>query len=299
MKQTRREMLTGAAGIFAGMAVGPQLAGAMAEARKTGIRVSAYDASMGCRTDKKAFARAKQCTLDGVQVNFCTYHKPFDLKLRKPEVQKAFLAEARKHDIAINSVALGVCNVEPLKSEPRAAVWMVEALELAKTFGAKNIMPACFGRGELKWDNNEENKKDIQRFTDVLKDLAWRAEKVGVIIGIENTLKAEQNLEIIEEVGSRYVQSYYDVFNMVGLGEDPVKAIKLLGKKNICEFHFKEGGHYLGKSGNIPWKPVVAAIKEIGYDGWITLETSNPSKNVVADTRRNAKFVRDIFPDKK
>ena len=291
MKQTRREMLSGTAAMLAGITLGPRLAGAVADLRKTGVKVSMYDASLGCRTDKKVFARAKQCSLDGVQINFCTYERPFDLKLCKPEVQKEFLAEARKYGITINSLALGALNVEPLKSEPRTAVWMVEALEMAKTFGARNIMAACFGAGEWKW----ENKKDIQRVTDVLKDLAPRAEKAGVVIGLENTLKAEQNLKIIEEVGSRYVQSYYDVFNMIGLGEDPLKAIKLLGKKNICEFHFKEGGQYLGKSGNIPWKEVVAAINEIGYDGWITLETSNPSKDVIADTQRNAKFVRDLF----
>ncbi|UCD29788.1 MAG: sugar phosphate isomerase/epimerase [Planctomycetota bacterium] len=291
MKPTRREMLSGTAAMLAGITVGRQLAGAVADLRKAGVKVSMYDASMGYRSDKKAFARAKEIGLDGVQVNFCLYNRPFDIKLRKPEVQKEILSEARKHKIAINSVALGVLNVEPLKSEPRAAVWMVEALEIAKVFGAKNIMPAFFGRGELKWDN----KKDIQRVTDVLKDLAPRAEKAGVIIGLENTLEAEQNLKIIEEVGSRFVQSYYDVFNMVGLDEDPIKAIKLLGKKNICEFHFKEGGHYLGQSGRIPWKQVAATIKEIGYQGWITLETSNPSRDVIADTKRNVKFVRGLF----
>jgi sugar phosphate isomerase/epimerase len=291
MKKTRREMLSGTAAMLAGMAVGPKLASAMDDLKKTGVKVSMYDASMGLRTDIRAFARAKECTLDGVQVNFCTYKKPFDLKLTKREVQKEFLAEARKQGIQINSVALGVTNVEPLKSEPRAAVWMVEALEMAKFFGAKNIMPACFGAGEWKW----ENKKDIQRVTDLLKDLAPRAEKLGVVIGIENTLKAEQNMEIFKNVGSKYVQSYYDVCNMVNLKEDPVKAIKMLGKEKICEFHFKEGGHYLGKSGHIPWKAVAAAMKDIGYDGWVTLETSNPSGNIVEDTRKNAKFVRDLL----
>jgi len=59
-------------------------------------------------------------------------------------------------------------------------------------------------------------------------------------------------------------------------------------------FHFKEGPNYLGE-GKIDWKPVAAAIREIGYEGWIVLETSSPSKDRVADARRNAQFVRKLF----
>jgi sugar phosphate isomerase/epimerase len=37
------------------------------------------------------------------------------------------------------------------------------------------------------------------------------------------------------------------------------------------------------------------AITETGYKGWIVLETSSPSKNGVADAKRNADYVRSLF----
>jgi hypothetical protein len=38
-----------------------------------------------------------------------------------------------------------------------------------------------------------------------------------------------------------------------------------------------------------------AALKDINYAGWIVLETSSPSKDPVADARRNADFVHRLL----
>ncbi|MHC4797256.1 MAG: sugar phosphate isomerase/epimerase family protein, partial [Planctomycetota bacterium] len=123
-----------------------------------------------------------------------------------------------------------------------------------------------------------------------------RAEKAGVIVGLENTISAEANMTILEACKSKYVQVYYDVYNLqVSGGKDAIKEIKLLGKENLCEIHFKEGGNYLGGSGKIDWQAVVNTLKEIGYNNWITLETSSPSKDLISDTKRNAKYVRNLF----
>jgi sugar phosphate isomerase/epimerase len=82
---------------------------------------------------------------------------------------------------------------------------------------------------------------------------------------------------------------------MVHEGNDPIREIKLLGKKHICDCHVKEGGHFLGASGKIDWKAVADVLRDIEYEGWFTLETSCPTGDVVADTRRNAAFVRETF----
>ena len=40
---------------------------------------------------------------------------------------------------------------------------------------------------------------------------------------------------------------------------------------------------------------MAGAITETGYKGWIVLETSSPSKDGVADAKRNADYVRSLF----
>ena len=69
-----------------------------------------------------------------------------------------------------------------------------------------------------------------------------------------------------------------------------------MGKERICEIHFKQAYTYLSHGGPVDWKGVAEVLGEIGYEGWATLETANPSKDVVADTKRNAAFVRELLP---
>jgi sugar phosphate isomerase/epimerase len=65
-------------------------------------------------------------------------------------------------------------------------------------------------------------------------------------------------------------------------------------KDRIACFHFKDRDRYLGE-GTIQFEPIAAAIKAIGYKGWIVMETANPSKDAVADARRNAAHIRRLF----
>jgi hypothetical protein len=41
--------------------------------------------------------------------------------------------------------------------------------------------------------------------------------------------------------------------------------------------------------------PIAAAMNEIKYKGWIVMETSSPSKDAVADAKRNAETIRKLF----
>jgi len=289
MMPSRRECLIGAGAAAAGMMLGPAVRRAVAEAAAAGIKVGMCDWSLkgGKPSD---FDLAKQIGLDGVQVS--VGFPDNQLWLRRPEVQKEYLEAARKTGLAIASVAMGVLNEVPLMSEPRAALWVADTIEATRNLSAGCILLAFFSKGELK----EENTADMRRVTEVLAELAPRAEKAGVILGVESYLTAEANLKILEAVKSKYVQVYYDFFNSgVTKKHDALKEIRLLGRDRICQVHFKEGAHLLGGSKEIDWPAIVATLKEIGYRGWIVLETSSPSKDLVADTRTNLQYVRKLF----
>lgn len=237
------------------------------------------------KSDPTCFDVAKEIGLDGVQVDLG--HTGDGLHLRKPEIQKAYIETSKKTGVEIASLAMAVLNNIPLKSEPCAALWVLDAIDVAKALNVKVILIAQFGNGDLK-----DDKKGIERTVAVLKELAPRAEKAGVILGIENYLSAEENLDIIQRVGSKAVQVYYDVGNSTDKGYDIYKEIRML-KGQICEIHFKDGGFMLGK-GRIDFKKVREALDEIEYSGWAQLECAAP-KSLVQDYREQLAFVRSIF----
>jgi len=254
------------------------------------------DWSIG-RRDVSSFELGKQIGLDGIQVS--VGEPPDNLYLRDPKAQKTYLETAKKHGMTIASTAMGILNHIPLMSEPRAALWTADTIEITKNLGTRVILLAFFHKGELR----EENKEDMRRVTEVLIELAPRAEKAGVILGLENYLTAEANLKILEQVKSKAVQVYYDVYNSASKDHDVIREIKLLGP-HICQVHIKEGHQLLGtvkgrrrpgsSTTQIDWPAVAAALKEVGYRDWIILETSSPT-DVITDTRANLEYVRKVF----
>ncbi len=286
MKLSRREMIGRSAQAAAVLAVGsafdPLFA---APAGERGFKIGAPEWSLG-KADPTCFDVARTIGLDGVQLNLGSAGD--NMHLRQAEVQKAYLQAAQKSGLAVASLALGELNSIPLKSHPRAAIWLLDSIAAASALGVKVILVAQFAAGELKGD-----KPGIDRTVEVLQELAPRAEKAGVTLGIENYLSAQENLEIIQRVGSRAVQVYYDVGNSTDKGYDIYKEIRML-KGQICEFHAKDANFLLGQ-GRIDFQKVRQAMDEIGYRGWIQIEAGTPH-GLVEDYRADLKFLKGIFP---
>lgn len=290
MKHSRREYLSGAASaVLAGLTFNTSLRAALAEARGAGLKIGMCDWTMNKRNDTAVFALAEQIGLDGVEVDIGPAET--GLRLRKPEVQKEYLNAARKHGQTIPSIGLLELNTIPLMSEPRAAIWALDAISVAKNLGARSILIPFFAKGELK----EDSKDEIRRVAEALCEIAPRAEKAGVCLGFESYLSAETHLRILEQVKSPAMKVYYDVFNAAHAKHDPIRELKLLGADRICQVHFKDHPYLERGSGTVDWPAVVAALKEIRYPGWIVLEIGGAGGDFVADARKNMAYVRKLF----
>jgi sugar phosphate isomerase/epimerase len=276
---TRRNFLQGSA---AGLAIVPAVSRLWAaEPRPPKIRISC------CHTD---FADAKKSGLDGVELNV---GGPAErLRIADPEVRAKYREQMKETGLATSSFMMGLFNSHPLATDPRAPAWMDQAIEAAKDLGAQTILLAFFGKGDLK-KGRDLKKEDIDSVVERVRAAAPKAKEAGVFLGIENTLSAGQNLEILQRIGHDSVRIYYDCYNLTGEGYDVPAEIRLL-KDRISIFHFKNGPDYL-ESGKMKWEPIVESIREIKYEGWIVLETSCPSKDRVADDRKNADYVRKLF----
>lgn len=231
---------------------------------------------------------AKRIGLDGLQIDLGG--NP-DEHLLRADVQKAYLDAARDTGLEIASVSAGVMNRVPVKRDPVAARWLLESIDACANLGVRVMMPAFFGEGDLDMSNTAE----IDTVVAAVKAAAPKAEKAGVRIGLENYLSAEDNLKLIDRIGSPAVRVYYDVGNSTDKGRDIFREIRLLGDR-ICEFHAKDGPHMLGK-GRIDFARVREAIDAIGYNGWFQIEAARPN-GIEADYAAHYRYLRTVFPEK-
>lgn len=285
---SRREVLRRAA-LLAGLAGGGLTSYSRPDdARK--IRIGACDWSIGKSSDIGAFEVAREIGLKGIQVNLGSDDN--NLHLRQRSRQEAYLAESKRTGIQIASLAIAELNRVPYKSEPRTEEWVWDAVDVAKNLGAPVILLAFFSRNDLR--NDDAGKKEVIRR---LRQVAPKAEKAGVILGIESYLSAEEHVDIIDKVGSGSVKVYYDFRNSADAGYDVIKEIRWLGKDMICELHMKENGFLLGK-GTLDWKTISETLIEMEYfgEGWMQIEGARPEGASISESyKHNHAYLRELF----
>ena len=185
---------------------------------------------------------------------------------------ETFLAEV-KNRIPIASTCLDILHQNYLENDPLAKRWVAESIAITKKLGARVILLPFFGKGKL------ETKAEMDSVADFLKEIGPEAEKAGVVLGLEDTISAEDNVRILDRAQSKAVLVYYDVGNSQSSGFDIYQEIRWLGKDRICEFHLKDNPRLMGQ-GLIDFPKVIQAIVDTGFSGWAHLETVAPSGNV-------------------
>ena len=120
-----------------------------------------------------------------------------------------------------------------------------------------------------------------------INELIPVAAREGVVIAIENVwnnmwVKPELALAFLNAFDSFWVKQYFDLGNHTRY-DRAEKWLELFGK-NIAKLHIKDfmierGAKNDGKfvaigKGSVDWKSVRQAIDRVGYNGWVSIESS-------------------------
>ena len=259
--------------------------------RAANIRVGATDWNLALEGKIGAFALGKESGVDGVQVSLGKNDEKKGedkLPMTDPERQKQWIEESKKTGMPIGGTCLEILHRDNLKAHPNGPKWVEQSIAATAGLGTKVILLPFFGKQQIK--ELAEQKATADR----LKVLAPVAEKAGVILGLENTISAEDNAWILDQVGSKAVQVYYDCGNSFNQKYDIYKEIVWLGKDRVCQLHLKDGPNFLGK-GPIDYPKYIEAVLKSGFEGWAMLETSTPTKVVKDDFAANANYVRELL----
>lgn len=153
------------------------------------------------------------------------------------------------------------------------------ALDAAKEIGSAYCMFACNHPGYGR------NKEDVKKlFIDNIKVLAEHAEKIGQTIILEPVTPYEGTILVtsddllwaVDAVDSPMVKGMLDLACPITGREPVIEYFHKLGK-NLCHIHFIDAAadsedHLIPGDGQMDFKGIVRMLREVGYDGYLTLE---------------------------
>ena len=256
------------------------------------VRVGMTDWNLGQRGDISKIALAREIGLDGIQVSV-QYPTDGSPTLRDGKTQAAYKRAALENGIQICSLAIGNPGKSrlPMHTSPAFAILLAEAVEIAHNLGTNNILLPILGDSHIDMTNAWQ----VDTFVAMMKEVARYAERYGVVVGLEDWISAEDNLRILDAIGSDHVAVYYDAHNIVPRVKDIYAEPKMLGRR-IHQIHVKNANMLLETpGGRIEWPRMAREFYDIGYRGWYVLETGSPTKDIVADTRANIEYVKRTF----
>lgn len=179
---------------------------------------------------------------------------------------------------------------------------MEVSLRNAKLWGADAVLlvPAVVNAEVRYGEAWERSQKQIRKLIPLAKELK-------VVIAVEEVwnkflLSPLEFARYVDEFESEWVRAYLDVGNMVLYGY-PQDWIRTLGKRivkvHLKDFRFRRRAGVPGRvaefvplrEGDIDWKAVYAAFKEIGYRGAATVEVRGGGRKELAEISRRVDLI--------
>ena len=120
---------------------------------------------------------------------------------------------------------------------------------------------------------------ELARGVESQQAIGEHARSVGVTVGLEALNRFECYLlntmddltAFVRRVGDPNIRAMYDTFHANIEEADPITALTR-NAAEIVHIHISENDRGVPGRGNIPWTETFDAIRDIGYDDWLTIE---------------------------
>jgi L-ribulose-5-phosphate 3-epimerase len=258
-------------------------------------KVAACDWMMLKRQKLGAFKLARDCGMDGVEVDMGSLGKnpTFQSELAKPEVRQQFLDASRDAGIEICSLAMSGFYAQSFPTREIEQP-IQDCIDTMKLMNVKLAFLPMGVQGDLV-AHPELRPTIVQR----LKKIAQGAEKAGVIIGVETALDADGDKKLLDDIGSDAIKIYFNFSNALQNNRDLYSELKTLGKERICQIHCTDqDGVLLQDDPKMDMRKAKQTLDEMGWAGWLVIERSRDAKksrDVKYNFGANAKYLKSIF----
>ena len=246
-----------------------------------------------------AIQLSKELGADGVEVDMGGLgdRPTFDNKLMIDSVRQQYLAKAKETNVQICSLGMTGFFSQSFATRPTGIQAVQDCINTMKLMNVKvGFLPMGVNSDLVK--NPELRPAIVER----LKAVGKLAAEAGVIIGIETTLDAKSELQLLKDVGSPAIKSYFNFANATKNNRDIVSELKILGKNEIVQIHCTDDdGVWLQNDTKIDLPKIKATLDKMGWTGWLVIERSRDAsdpKNVKKNFTANVAYVKSVFQTK-
>jgi sugar phosphate isomerase/epimerase len=295
---TRRRFLqTTTAAIGTGLLanVAPQLTAAPAATNER-YKIGVCDWMILKRQKLGAFKWTKDIGADGVEVDMGSLGKreTFENQLADPAIRQQFLDTSRDAGLEICSLAMSGFYAQSFAERPTVPRMVQDCID---TMVAMKVKVAFLPLGVLSDLQQHPNLRPA--VVERLQAIGPKAEAAGVTIGIETALDAAGEVQLLEEVGSHAIRSYFNFANALQNHRDLITELQTLGKDRICQIHCTdEDGVLLQDNKRLDMRAVKHTLDDMGWSGWLVLERSRDARdarNVLHNFGSNTAYLKSIF----
>lgn len=258
---------------------------------KIGIR----NGSMGFPGMEDLFEQAAEIGFDGVELDIRAdwQDEPVISEEGRAEIKRL----SEETGVGVPSLCIGALwQYSPAATDQETLDTSREiiaaAIEAAADLGARWIlMPVTPSDEEISHEQCQA------RWIDEMQKAAPMAEAAGVVLCLENVGRgcgksAEDLLALVGGIDSPVVKTYYDPGNACAFGHDAVAEIRALAEV-IGVVHIKDREADLLGEGIVDIPGCVDTLRDVGYDGWLILETP-PTDDPITAGNYNLDYLRDV-----
>jgi sugar phosphate isomerase/epimerase len=263
---------------------------------KQRYKVAVVDLMILKRQKLGAYQLTKDIGADGVEVDMGGLgdRETFDNKLGIDSIRKQFLAKAKELNLQIPSMGMTGFFAQSFAERPTAIKAVEDCINTMKLMNVKvGFLPLGIKGDLVKYPNLRP------AIVSRLKEVGKIAEKAGVVIGIETALDAKSELQLLKDIGSPAIKSYFNFENALQNGRDLNKELQTLGKNYIVQIHCTNSdGQWLQNDSKINLEQIKETLDKMGWSGWLVIERSRDAKdprNVKWNFSANTTYVKSVF----
>ncbi|WP_442795464.1 sugar phosphate isomerase/epimerase family protein [Pelobium manganitolerans] len=250
------------------------------------------------RQKPSAIPLAHELGADGLEIDMggLGNRETFDSRLNNDTTRQEYIAKAKEQNIEFCSIAMTGFYAQSFAERPTWQRMIADCLATAKAMNIKVAFLPLGVKGDLI-QHPELRPPIVER----LKIAGKMAKKAGVTIGIETSLDATAEKQLLKDIGSKNIKSYFNFSNPLKNGRDLNKELKILGKKHIVQIHATdEDGVWLQNNTRLDLYQVKQTLQDMKWKGWLVVERSRDAtqpRNVKANFSANVAYLKKVFQD--